>query len=89
MARVVFTRNLERYVACPPREVAARSVREALEGAFADNPALRGYVLDEQGRLRRHLVIFINGVPVADRSGLSDEVDDAAEVFVLQALSGG
>ncbi len=37
MARVTFTPTLQRHIACPPVEVKAATVREALEGAFAGN----------------------------------------------------
>ncbi len=89
MPRVVFTRTLERYVSCPPRDVRSGSVGEVLGSVFSENPELRGYVLDDQGRLRRHVVVFVDGKLVEDRIGLSDEVGDHAEVFVMQALSGG
>jgi len=89
MPRVTFTPNLQRHVACPPCEVAGATVREVLEAAFAGNEAARGYVLDEQDALRRHMAIFVNGVPIRDRVHLADEVPAGAEVYVLQALSGG
>jgi sulfur carrier protein ThiS len=50
---------------------------------------LRGYILDDQNRLRRHVVVFVNGEPVHDREQLSDAVQPSSEVFVMQALSGG
>ena len=34
---------------------------------FAAQPALRGYVLDDQGALRRHVAVYVNGEPVRDR----------------------
>lgn len=89
MARVVFTRNLQRHVACPPAEVAGHTVREILEAVFAANPRARGYVLDDQAALRRHMLIFINGEQVRDRVHLSDPVPPGGEVYVMQALSGG
>lgn len=89
MPRVVFTPNLQRHVACPPVDVPGTTVREVLERAFAANPAARGYVLDDQGELRHHMVVFVNGQQVEDRSGLSDAVPDGGEVYVMQALSGG
>jgi hypothetical protein len=64
-------------------------LREVLDNVFADNPRLRGYVLDEQGALRKHMVIFIDGRQVTDRSALSDAVAPTSEVYVMQALSGG
>jgi hypothetical protein len=57
--------------------------------AFATNPAARGYVLDDQGDLRHHMVVFVNGEQVQDRVGLSDPVPNGGEVYVMQALSGG
>ncbi len=89
MARVVFTANLQRHVPCPPCQVPGRTAREALEAAFARYPRLRGYVLDEHGTLRRHMVVFVNGRPSGDREGLGDPVGDEDEVAVMQALSGG
>lgn len=89
MAEVIFTAALERYLAAPPRTVSGATVREALEAAFRGNPRLRGYVLDDQGRLRRHVVVFVDGEPITDRERLADPVGPDARVFVMQALSGG
>lgn len=89
MPRVTFTQNLQRHIACPPAEVVGNTVREALDAVFAANPAARGYVLDEHGALRKHMIIFVNGEQVRDRTGLSDPVPADGEVYVLQALSGG
>lgn len=89
MALVTFTPNLQRHITCPPSEAAGRTVREVLEVVFEQNEALRGYILDDQCVLRRHMNIFVNGEPILDRTLLSDRVSDTDEVFVLQALSGG
>lgn len=89
MPRIEFTPNLRRHLAVPTGAVDGRTVREVLENAFERNESLRGYILDDQGRLRQHVVIFIDGDLIADRTDLSDPVSDQAEVFVMQALSGG
>jgi hypothetical protein len=89
MARVVFTNNLHRHVPCPPAQVAGATVREVLDAAFAGNGRARGYVLDEQGALRKHMLVFVNGEQIRDRVRLSDPVPPGGEVYVLQALSGG
>ena len=89
MPRVVFTKNLQRHVDCPPREVAGATVREALDAVFAENKTLRGYVLDERGEVRTHMTIFVDGVPIRDRKMLSDAVPAGGEIYVMQALSGG
>jgi hypothetical protein len=89
MARVIFTANLQRHVPCPPAEVPGATVREVLDAVFAGNERARGYVLDEHGALRHHMIVFVDGVQIRDRSRLSDPVPANGEVYVLQALSGG
>lgn len=89
MPRVVFTSNLQRHVNCPETRVAARTVGSALAQVFAAQPQARGYVLDEQGHLRKHVAVFVDGQRVRDRERLSDPVGEASEIYVLQALTGG
>ena len=89
MARVTFTQNIQRHVECPPGTADGASVREVLDTIFAANPRARGYVLDDQGALRKHMVIFVDGHAIRDRAGLSDPVSDQADIYVMQALSGG
>ena len=89
MPRVVFTPHLGRWIDCPPCAVSAATVHGALEEAFRAYPGLRGYILDDQGRVRRHLTIYVDGVAVRDRDRLSDAVTEAQEIYVMQALSGG
>lgn len=89
MAAVHFTSHLQKHVGCPTETVAASSVREALNAVFEQNQPLRGYILDDQGCLRKHVVIFVDGKTIVDRSGLTDEVNENSEIYVMQALSGG
>jgi sulfur-carrier protein len=89
MARVTFTPHLQRFLDAPPRDVPARTVAAALAQVFADNPRLRGYVLDERGAVRQHVTIFVDDAPIHDRAALTDPVADGSEIYVLQALSGG
>jgi sulfur-carrier protein len=89
MARIVFTANLQRHVDCPQAEAEGATVREALDSVFRSNGRLRGYVLDDQAALRRHMAIIVDGRPLRDRVGLSDPVTAASAIYVLQALSGG
>lgn len=89
MPTVHFTKALHRHVECPPERVDAASVRAALEAYFTRHPTVRGYVLDEQGALRTHVNVFVDGTQVSDRSAMADPVGPSSEVYVVQALSGG
>ena len=89
MPSVKFTQHLERHLAAPPLDVVGDTVRQVLDSAFRENAKLRGYVLDDQGRLRKHVVVFVDGRKIRDRDGLSDPVKKSSELLVMQALSGG
>ena len=89
MPRVCFTQNLRQHAACPEEDVPGTTVRTVLEHYFARHPQVRGYVLDEHGRLRRHVVVFVGADRVRDGEGLSEAVAEGAEIWVMQALSGG
>ncbi len=93
MARVLCTRHLQRFF--PELNVdtgesidgsTVAEVVAALDGRF---PGLAGYLVDDAGRLRRHVNIFKNGSMLADRQGLTDAVDADDELYVVQSLSGG
>lgn len=87
MPTVVFAPAIQRHVPTAPREVQATSVRAALTAVFAEQPALRDYILDEQGALRCHVAIFVDGRKLDPRELDADLA--AAEIYVVQALSGG
>lgn len=89
MPRVTFTPNLQRHVQCLPRTVEAATIRDAVLAALEGNERAVGYILNDQGELRQHMVIFVNGDQVIDRKGLSNEIPADAEIYVMQALSGG
>ena len=89
MPTIRFTQNIQRHVECLEAELPGSTVNEVLDAYFADNPRARGYVVDDQGALRHHMMVFVDGDPVADRVKLSDPVRPQSEVYVIQALSGG
>ncbi len=94
MARVRWTRHLERYFPAladhsSALEVNASTAAEVVQQLEALFPGIGGYIVDEHGALRTHVNIFIDGAPVRDRERLEDGVGAAAEVVIMQALSGG
>jgi sulfur-carrier protein len=89
MPHVEFAASLQRHVSCAPVDCEATSLRQALEAAWQCAPRLRGYVLDEQGHIRKHVAVFINGELVRFRDQLARAVGPADVIYVAQALSGG
>ncbi len=89
MPRLVFTAHLANVGPRDEREVPGDTVRAALEAVFAEFPRLRNYVLDDQDRVRKHVVVFIDGARWTNDEVLDLRVSPASEIYVLQALSGG
>ncbi|MDH3254977.1 MAG: MoaD/ThiS family protein [Acidobacteriota bacterium] len=65
--------------------VAGTTAGEVLEALEAGQPTLRGWLLDEQGRLRQHVNVFVDN----RRVKLNHPVSENQEVFVIQAITGG
>ncbi|MHC4931487.1 MAG: MoaD/ThiS family protein [Planctomycetota bacterium] len=90
MARVVLTSNLRRYtggiteIDAPGERVC--DLLAALDGKL---PGLRHYLVNDQGALRRHVDVFVDGEAVGDRAQLTDALQPTSTVHILQALSGG
>ncbi len=90
MPTVKFTSALKRfYPALETTELSATSLTEALEMIDMKYQGLRAYILDEQGQLRKHVNIFVDGTLINDRKTLSDVIKIDSEIFIMQALSGG
>jgi len=66
-------------------QLAGGSVSELLRTLEEANPALCGWILDERGRVRRHINVFVNG----EQAREDDPVAAGDCVDVLPAISGG
>ena len=89
MPLVTFAPALTRHVPCPPQQVDAATVAAALDAAFRAAPALRGYVLDEQGAVRKHVAVFINGDMIGRAEAPARPLAADDRLTIIQALTGG
>jgi molybdopterin synthase sulfur carrier subunit len=65
--------------------VEGTSVAELLSALERTQPALQGWILDERGRIRRHINVFVNGEKGTEETAVAN--DD--RIDVLPAISGG
>ena len=90
MPHVSFTPHLRRFFPdLADGAFAGATVRELIADANRRPPGLASYIVDDTGRLRRHVNVFIGVEPIADRATLGDAVGPDDKVSILQALSGG
>jgi molybdopterin synthase sulfur carrier subunit len=89
MAEVHFTSWLRELVPDGPLTARGGTVGDALAEVFAARPQVRGYVLDDRGRLRKHVCVFVDGARLKNAEALGRSIGPAAKLHVMQALSGG
>jgi len=90
MATIKFTYALKRFFpGLKDTPAKGNTLAEIFHAAEESFPGIRSYLLDEQGRLRQHVNIFIDGNLIKDRNDLNDPFSDNSEVYIMQALSGG
>ena len=89
MASVQFTSHLRKVAPVGTLTVGGDTLRRALDEVFAQHPRVKSYVLDDQERLRKHVVIFCDGARIDGGDDLARPISATSEIYVLQALSGG
>jgi hypothetical protein len=89
MARVTFTRHVAQLAPPAASTYAGATLGDVLDAVFAAHPQLKGYILDDQGAVRKHIAVFIDG-GLRPRAGvLQTPLNATTDVYVIQALSGG
>jgi sulfur-carrier protein len=89
MPEVHFTSHLRNLVPDGPLAASGATVGEALANLIAAQPHIRGYVLDDQGALRKHVCIFADGERLQHAAALTRRIGPDTKLYVMQALSGG
>jgi MoaD family protein len=88
--KVHLTAPLRPYAGGASRlEIAAPSVKAALEVLERSHPALYRNICDETGALRRHLNVFVNTDNIRDLEGLDTALAAGDVLVFLPAVSGG
>ena len=85
MAFVILRAPLSELAGGKRHAVDGATVGEALAALEAARPALRGWMLDEQGRVRRHVNVYVNGQLAQDDTAVTPH----DRVHVLPAITGG
>jgi molybdopterin converting factor small subunit len=67
----------------------AETLADALTTLGARFPGLAARILDDQGRVRRHVLVFVNEESVSHRAPGDVPLRDGDAVRILPAVSGG
>jgi molybdopterin converting factor small subunit len=66
-----------------------QTVGDALAALGRKSPGALDRIMDEQGTVRRHVNIFVNGENIRFLDGLNTPAGDGATILVIAAVSGG
>jgi hypothetical protein len=89
MAQVHVTSWLRELIPDAPVQASGDTVGESLDAIFVIAPQARSYLLDDQGRLRKHVCIFADGQRLTNDKALGQPIGPDSQLHVMQALSGG
>jgi molybdopterin converting factor small subunit len=65
------------------------TLAEVLDALEADHTGIRARVLDEDGKLRRFVNVYVNDDDVRFAEGLATATPDGASVSIIPAVAGG
>ena len=86
MPRVILTGSIRQHAGgLGVVEVGGDTAGAVVAALEAEHPALRGWVVDERGALRRHVKLFLRGAAVE----LDARIEPGDELHIVSAISGG
>lgn len=86
MPVIILPTSLEERAGGQTRiEASGATVAACLAELESMHPKLEGWILDDRGRIRRHVNVFVDGKNAA----LGQAVGSEQEIYVIQAISGG
>ncbi|HVC42100.1 MAG TPA: MoaD/ThiS family protein [Candidatus Saccharimonadales bacterium] len=89
-SRLLLPAALRRYAGDRAEvEIHGGTLGAALDDLAELLPQLERRLRDEQGQLRPHVLMFVDGVSVRSGAPMETRVADGAEIFVAPAVSGG
>ena len=85
MAQVMLRAPLSELCGGRAHAISGATVGEVLVALEREHPPIAGWVLDERGRIREHVNVFVNGIHGEEGTPVAS--DD--RVHVLPAITGG
>ena len=90
MAKIRFTSALTRFFPnLTEMEIQGTTVKEVLLNVEKKYPGILNYIEEDNGRLRKHVNIFLGEELIKDRQTMQDKISPKDELLIFQALSGG
>lgn len=73
------------------REVSAEgnTLQELIDDLEANHPGIRARIIDDKGKVRRFINVYVGDEDVRFEKGLDTEISDGTQVSIIPAVAGG
>ena len=69
--------------------VPAVTVQEVVDQVIEQYPSIKFHLVDENGNMRKHFNIFINGTHIRELNGMDSPLKDEDKVILMASAAGG
>lgn len=70
-------------------QVTGSTVSQAISDLTSQYPAIKPHIMDNQGRLRRHVNLFVNKENIKNLNGLDTSIDESDLIILMPSITGG
>jgi molybdopterin synthase sulfur carrier subunit len=70
-------------------QVTGRTIDQALNDLTSRFPTIKTHIMDSQGKLRRHVNVFVNAENIRTLNGLDTVVGEKDKIILMSSISGG
>jgi sulfur-carrier protein len=69
--------------------VSGGTISQALNDLTRQYPSIKTHIMDDKGRLRRHVNLFVNKENIRTLNGLDTPVKENDKIILMPSISGG
>ncbi len=70
-------------------QVTGSTVSQAINDLTIQYPAIKPHIIDKQGRLRRHINLFVNKENINNLNGMDTSIQDLDIIILMPSIMGG
>lgn len=70
-------------------QVTGSTVSQAITDLTTQYPTIKPQIMDNQGRLRRHINLFVNKENINDLNGLDTSIKESDLIILMPSITGG
>ena len=70
-------------------QITGSTVSQAINDLTSQYPAIKPHIIDNQGRLRRHVNLFVNKENINNLNGLDTSIEESDIIILMPSITGG